>query len=141
MKKRDRRQTPTSTSLAAGWSDAIPESMGPSEKMIDTTSDFYLKGEGTSKEKSRDKHNEIISKEIISKSINSMDMNLSHPNPKNTVSVFGPDKKRLKNTTQSKAKKWIKQGKAKQVKDKFRPGEIQTVVLLCLHYQAGQEDG
>ncbi len=37
MKKRDRRITPTSTSLAAGWTDAVPESTGPSEKMIDTS--------------------------------------------------------------------------------------------------------
>ncbi len=73
-----------------------------------TASAIYLKGEGMSK----DKHNEIISNNTYSS------------NPKNTVPVFGPDKKRLKNTKVSKAKKWIKQGKAKQVKDKFRPEEF-----------------
>ncbi len=126
MKKRDRRQTPRSTSLASGksiedfWPDAVPESTGPSEKMIDTASDFYLKGEGTSIEKSKDKHNEIISNQNCS---------LEHPNPKNKVSVFGPDKKRLKNTRESKAKKWVKQRKARQVKDKFRPGEFAIQLL------------
>ncbi len=139
MKKRDRRLiTPSSTSLTVGsdksiqkglddlfdFCDAVPESMGPSEKVIDTSSAFYLKGEGTSgnkeEEKSesgnKDKHNEIISKDI-----NSLDRNR---NPKNIVSVFGPDKKRLKNTRESKAKKWIKQKKARQVKDKLNPDKF-----------------
>ena len=52
---------------------------------------------------------------------------LYYKNPKNivpsvyqlklkTVPVFGPDKKRLKNTNESRAKRWIKEGKAKQTK-------------------------
>lgn len=127
MKKRDRRQiTPYSTSLTVGHSskdrqksiddwycDAIPESMGPSEKVIDTSSDFYLKGEGTSRKKdipkisgNKDKHNEIIS-----------NVNYSS-NPKNKVSVFGPDNKRLKNTSESKAAKWVKKEKAIWLEDK-----------------------
>ena len=144
MKKRDRRPiTPYRTPLTVGKSDkqstlfdedficdAVPESTGSPEKVDDTSSDFYLKGEGTSKEKSKDKHNEIISKSNSSDMINmNINLNLNHPNPKNTVTVFGPDKKRLKNTTQLKAKKWIKENKARQVKDKFRPGEFAIQLL------------
>lgn len=133
MKKRDRRLiTPSRTSLTVGsdkpqkglfdFCDAVPESTGPSEKVIDTSSDFYLKGEGTSKKKeeeksksgNKDKYNEIISKPTYSSNI---------------VSVFGPDKKRLVNTRESNAKKWIKQGKAKQVKDLKKP-EAFAIQLL-----------
>jgi len=144
--KRDRRQTLRSTSLASGksiedfWADAIPlEGMGPKAISNDTASAFYLNGEGTSEKKenekeeekskdlsqsgpesgNKDKHNEIISKSNYS----------SRQNPKNTVSVFGPDKKRLKNTRISKAKKWIKQKKARQVKDKSRLGEFAIQLL------------
>ncbi len=56
MKKRDRRLTPT---LTGGWSDAVPESTGPSEKMIDTASAFYLKGEGTSRNMEEEKEKSI----------------------------------------------------------------------------------
>ena len=51
MKKRDRRQTPTNTSLVAGWDEAVPES---TEVKPDTASAFYLNGEGTSKVKTGD---------------------------------------------------------------------------------------
>ncbi len=115
--------------------EAIPESMDSSiqkDRKNGTASAFYLDGEGTSekkeneKEKSKsqsesgnkDKHNEIISSNTYSLD---RKIDLNHPNLKNTVSVFGPDKKRLKNTRISKAKKWIKQKKARQVKDKVRP--------------------
>ena len=37
-------------------------------------------------------------------------------NPKNIVPVFGPDNKRLKNTNEVRAKKWITQKKAIQIK-------------------------
>jgi len=141
MKKRDRRPTPLDTSLVQGKSkqtdlsvlfttDAVPESTGPSEKMIDTASAFYLDGEGTSANKDEDKKSESGNKdkhnEIISKDIHSLDQNR---NLKNTVSVFGPDKKRLKNTRISKAKKWIKQDKARQVKDKLRPNTFAIQLL------------
>ena len=126
MTKRDRRQiTPYRASLTVGKSDkqstlfdddfscdAVPENMGPSEKVIDTSSDFYLKGEGTSRKKdtskisgNTDKHNEIISNTYTS-------------NPKNIISVFGPDNKRLKNTAESKATKWVKEEKAIWLEDK-----------------------
>ncbi len=49
MKKRDRRQTPIRASLTAGWTDAVSESTGSSEKVNDTASAFYLDGEGTSR--------------------------------------------------------------------------------------------
>lgn len=126
MKKRDRRQiTPYSASLTVGYSskdhqksiddwycDAMPESMGPSEKVNDTSSAFYLKGEGTSRKKdtskisgNKDKHNEIISNNYSS-------------NQKNIVTVFGPDNKRLKNTSEVKAAKWVKEEKAIWLEDK-----------------------
>ena len=116
MKKRDRRLTPTSASIAAGWSDAVPESTGTTVKSCITASAFYLKGEGTSKNKeedkksesgNKDKYNEIISKQ---KSYSS--------NPKNVVTVFGPDNKMLKNTSESKATKWCKEEKATWLEDK-----------------------
>lgn len=116
MKKGDRRLTPTSTSLAAGWPDAIPESMGPSEKMIDTSSAFYLNGEGTSVKKDEEKSKSGNKDKHFDRIISSV-----NNNPKGTVSVFGQDKKRLKNTNENRAKKWIRQGKARQVKDKSRP--------------------
>lgn len=34
---------------------------------------------------------------------------------KNTVPVYGPDRKRIKNTNVSRARKWIKQCKAKEI--------------------------
>ncbi len=152
MKKRDRRLiTPSRASLTVGKSDkqstlfdedfncdAVPESTG-SEKN-DTSSAFYLEGEGTSRKKeeedkksesgNKDKHNEIISK-FNSSNLDKNKMNkiLTHPDPKNIVSVFGPDKKRLKNTKLSKAKKWIKENKARQAKDKLRP-EAFAIQLL-----------
>ncbi len=104
MKKRDRRQTPIRASLTAGWTDAVSESTGSSEKVNDTASAFYLDGEGTSKSgQQKDKHfDRIISSKLSS-------------NKKNTVPVYGPDRKRIKNTSESRARKWIKQGKAKEI--------------------------
>lgn len=130
MKKRDRRLiTPYSTSLTVGsdksqkglfdFCDAVPESTGPSEKVIDTSSAFYLKGEGTSRNKdtskisgNKDKHNEIISNTYDKQ------QNAVSSNPKNIVTVFGPDNKRLKNTSESKATKWVKKEKAIWLEDK-----------------------
>jgi hypothetical protein len=127
MKKRDRRLiTPSRTSLTVGsdksiqkglddlfdFCDAVPESTWHDRKVVDTSSDFYLKGEGTSRKKdtskisgNKDKHNEIIS-------------NTYSSNSKNIISVFGPDKKRLKNTSESKATKWVKKEKAIWLEDK-----------------------
>lgn len=136
MKKRDRRLiTPYSASLTVGsdkpqkglfdFCDAVPESMGPSEKVNDTSSAFYLKGEGTSRKKdiskisgNKDKHDEIIS-------------NTYSSNPKNTVTVFGPDNKRLKNTSESKAIKWVKKEKAVWLEDKT--GNNRKAIQLSKH--------
>ena len=158
MKKRDRRLiTPYHASKMVGKSDkqstlfdedficdAVPES---TEVKPDTSSAFYLKGEGTStkkeddkdEEKSKsesksgsiDKHNEIISNTSIKtySSNQSKQKHQSNPNPKNIVSVFGPDRKKLKNTKLSKAKKWIKDKKARQVKDKSIPGAFAIQLL------------
>ena len=141
MKKRDRRLiTPSRTSLTVGSDksiqkglddlfdlcDAVPESTGPSEKryrhqpithcdlsqeMIDTSSAFYLNGEGTSKKKEEEK----------SKSGNkdkSYNSGVFPPNPKNNVMVFSLDNKRLKNTNESRTNKWVKNEKAKWLEDK-----------------------
>ena len=48
MNTRDRRLTPTCTSITVGWVEAIDrEAM---EFKADTASDFYLDGEGTLKD-------------------------------------------------------------------------------------------
>lgn len=114
MKKRDRRQTPTSTSLAAGWTDAVPES---TEVKPDTASAFYLDGKGTSKsgQKQKDKHfDRIISSKLLTNKL----LNKSSSNIKNTVPVYGPDGRRIKNTKESRAMRWIKEGKATKGKIK-----------------------
>lgn len=115
MKKRDRRTTPTSTSLAAGWTEAVPESM---EVKPDTSSAFYLDGEGTSKsgQKQKDKHfDRIISSKSSTNKMSENKSNKLSSNIRNTVPVYGPDRKRMKNTNESRARKWIKQGKAKEI--------------------------
>lgn len=48
MKNRDRRLTPTSTSLAAGWTEAVHRE--GTELKAGTASAFYLDGKGTSKD-------------------------------------------------------------------------------------------
>ena len=129
MMKRDRRLiTPSHTSLMVGKSreqstlfdddfncDAVPESTGSSspEKVvvIDTSSAFYLKGEGTSGNKD--------------KSYNS---GVYPPNPKNNVEVFGPDNKKLKNTNISRAEKWVKKNKAEWLED--RTGKDRKAIRL-----------
>jgi hypothetical protein len=108
------------------YCDAVPESTGPSEKMIDTSSDFYLKGEGTSVKKEEEKSKSGNKDKHFDRIISSVNYS---SNPKNIVSVFGPDKKRLKNTNENRAKKWIKQNKARRIKDKSRPDAFAIQLL------------
>ena len=140
MKRRDRRLiTPSRASLTVGsdksqkglfdFCDAVPESMGPSEKVNDTSSAFYLNGEGTSKKKEEEKSKSGNKDKHFDRIISNVN---NSSNQKNTVSVFGPDKKRLKNTNDNRAKKWIRQGKARQVKDKSRPGAF-AIQLIEKH--------
>jgi hypothetical protein len=49
MKKRDRRLTPTNTSLIAGWDETVSREI-TSEKMNDTASAILSQDEGTLKE-------------------------------------------------------------------------------------------
>ncbi len=132
MKKRDRRQiTPSRAPLTVGQPskdrqkslddllcDAVPESTGPSEKMIDTSSAFYLKGEGTSKKKEEEKSKSGNKDKSYKNHSKMLSSGVFPPNSKNNVEVFGPDNKKLKNTNENRANKWVKNEKAKWLDDK-----------------------
>ncbi len=97
--------------------DAVPESTGPSEKMIDTSSAFYLKGEGTSKKKEEEKSKSGNKDKSYKNHSKMLSSGVFPPNQKNNVEVFGPDEKKLKNTNISRATKWVKNEKAKWLED------------------------
>lgn len=147
MKRRDRRQTPLNTSLIQGKSkqssiddmfssDAIsPDDMDSSilkNKKSDTASAFYLDGEGTSKEKSLDKYIGIISNLDVKDEKKEKKISKSKEKKKQRlnltrVSVLTPDGKPLMPTKASRAKKWLKEGKAKVVTNDIGIFQIQLI--------------
>lgn len=130
MKKRDRRLTPKSTSLAIGgqssidkmfddWSsEAVPES---TELKADTASAIFLKGEGTSKDIAR-----IISNETKSK-IDQFKIERKRKRNDYRVPVINPDGTSAMPTTNRRANKWIKEKKAKIIKNKLGIFQVQLL--------------
>lgn len=128
MKKRDRRLTPKSTSLPLGnqssinkmfddWSsEAVPES---TELKADTASVIFLKGEGTSKDNAR-----IISA-LTKKSIRKEERKKAKNNHR--VSVLNPDGTPAMPTTNMRANKWLKEKKARKVRNKLGIFQIQLL--------------
>ena len=149
MNTRDRRLTPTNASLIAGWDEAIHrEGM---ELKADTASAFYLDGEGTSGDKEKSESKDTV--RLITNNISKIQKNLNHPNinsntkikisKKNNyrVPVQYPDGKPGMPTSNKKANKMLKEGKAEIIKNKlnvfaiklkFWPiyRELQPIVLL-----------
>ncbi len=115
--KRDRRQTPTDTSIVCskqkslfddyGLTDAVP--LEDTELKADTSSAFYLNGEGTSKDTAR-----IISCKVSKKN-------------NYRVPVLNPDGTPAMPTKAVRANKWIKEGKARVVKNKLNIFQIQLL--------------
>lgn len=128
MKKRDRRLTPKNTSLVLGnqssidkmfddWSsEAVPES---TEVKPDTTSAFYLDGEGTSKDNAR-----IIST-LTKKSIRKEERKKAKNNHR--VPVLSQDGTPAMPTTNRRANKWLKEKKARKVRNKLGIFQIQLL--------------
>jgi hypothetical protein len=126
MKKRDRRLTPKSTSLALGdqssidkmfddWSsEAVPES---TELKADTASAIFLKGEGTSKDNAR-----IISNKNLKRKEERKKAKNNH-----RVPVLNPDGTPAMPTTNRRANKWLKEKKAKKVRNKLGIFQIQLL--------------
>ncbi len=123
MKKRDRRQTPIRASLTAGWTDAVPES---TEVKPDTASAFYLDGEGTFRNLKPKGDKPKDTARIISK----QKLNERRKKAKNNyrVPVLNPDETPAMPTTNRRANKWIKKGKAKIVKNKLGIFQVQLLV-------------
>ena len=121
MKKRDRRLTPTNTTLVAGWDEAVDREA--TEVKPDTASAFYLDGEGTSgdKEKSESKDTvRLITNNIskIKKDLNQKKIKISKKN-NYRVPVQYPDGKPGMPTSNKKANKLLEEGRAKIVKNKL----------------------
>ncbi len=127
MKKRDRGQTPIRASLTAGWTDAVPES---TEVKSDTASAFYLNGEGTSRESKDSKDTaRIISYNDIETAKAVLKRKEERKRTKNNyrVSVLNPDGIPAMPTTSRRANKWLKEKKAKIVKNKLGIFQIQLL--------------
>jgi hypothetical protein len=121
MNTRDRRLTPTSSILAAGWSEAVHRE--GTELKADTASDFFLDGEGSSgdKEKSESKDTvRLIPNNIhkIQKELNQKKIKISKKN-NYRVPVQYPDGKPGMPTSNKKANRLIKEGKADIIKNKL----------------------
>ncbi len=100
------RETPWSTSLAPSSDAACPEHAGFPSKGGDTASG--LNGEGTlSRAESKNSNKRIIS------------------NPR--VPVLSPDGEPLMPTKASRARRWIREGKAKPVRTKLRIFAVQLI--------------
>ncbi len=119
MNTRDRRVTPTSTTLAAGWLEAVDREA--TEVKPDTASAFYLDGEGTSGDKERSKSKDTV--RLITNNISKIkkDMNQKKIKKKNNyrVPVQYPDGKPGMPTSNKRANQWLKEGKAEIIKNKL----------------------
>ena len=118
-KKRDRRQTPISTSLADGKQsnmfDYLSEAALPDSVELKADTASVLNGEGTSKDTAR----------IISKQNQKEKRKLTKNNYR--VPVLNPDGTPAMPTTSKRANKWIKEGKAKKVKNKLGIFQVQLL--------------
>jgi len=124
MKKRDRRLTPTNTSLVAGWDEAVDREA--TELKADTASDFYLDGEGTSGNKDGEKEKSLskseskdIARLIPNKHLTTKTKIKISKKNNYRVPVLYPDGKPGMPTSNKRANKWLKEGKAKIVKNKL----------------------
>ena len=140
MKKRDRRQTPIRASLTAGWADAVPESteVKPdtaqccAQLALITASAFYLDGEGTSRnlESKEDKSKDtarIMSKQLSETKKKELKEERKRTKNNYRVPVLNPDGTPAMPTTSRRANKWIKEKKAKIVKNKLGIFQIQLL--------------
>lgn len=132
--KRDRRLTPTSTSLAAGWDEAVDREA--TEVKPDTASDFYLKAKGHLENKIEEKEKSLSKSESkdIARLIPNKDLKIQVSDKKTNmtekkvkiskknnyrVPVLYPDGKPGMPTSNKRANRWLEEGKAEIVKNKL----------------------
>jgi len=120
MKKRDRRLTPTNTTLVAGWDEAVDREA--TEVKPDTASAFYLDGEGASENlKSKEDKSKDIARLIPNKDLKIQIYNKVNISKKNDyrVPVLYPDGKPGMPTSNKRANKWIEERNAEVVRNKL----------------------
>ena len=115
MNTRDRRLTPTSTALAAGWPEAVDREA--TEVKPDTASDFYLDGEGTSGDKEKSESKDTV--RLIPNNIHNIQKIKIKKKYNYRVPVQYPDGKPGMPTSNKKANKLLEEGKAEIIKNKL----------------------
>jgi hypothetical protein len=118
MNTRDRRLTPTNTTLVAGWDEAVDREA--TELKADTASAFYLDGEGSSGDKEKSESKDTV--RLITNNIHNIQKNLKIKIKKKDnyrVPVQYPDGKPGMPTSNKKANRLLEEGNADIVKNKL----------------------